>query len=74
MDPLFKIIGASGILLISFGILNKNALRANTSHLFGGICLETYSIYLGDFLFIILQAIFISVASYKIYTIKKGSK
>jgi len=61
---LFKIIGGIGILLISAGILTKNRKRENIYHIFGGLCLATYSIYIQDPIFIILQIIFIIAAIY----------
>ncbi len=55
---IFKIIGALGIILISFGILLKNRKKQNIFYIGGGICLEIYSIYINDLIFIILQIIF----------------
>lgn len=74
LDLLFKGIGGVGILLISLGLLQKDQLKGSISHLSGGFCLEAYSIFIGDPVFIILQAIFISVAGYKVFSLKRQIK
>lgn len=66
----FKIIGALGIILIAIGILNKRRKVQNIYFIGGGICLEVYSIYIQDYIFIILQIIFILAALYDL--IKKS--
>jgi lipid-A-disaccharide synthase-like uncharacterized protein len=64
MINIFKIIGALGIILISIGILSKNRRKQDVFYILGGICLEAYSIYLSDTIFIILQIIFTLAAIY----------
>jgi hypothetical protein len=64
MIDIFKIIGAIGILLISIGIVTKKRKIQDIYYILGGICLETYSIYIGDLIFIILQIIFTLAAIY----------
>ena len=71
MELVFKIIGGLGIALISLGILDKNRFRGTFLYLLGGICLESYSIFIGDEIFMALQAIFILVVSYKLVTLHK---
>ena len=66
---IFKIIGVAGLLLISAGVITKKRKAQDILYIIGGICLETYSIYLGDVIFIILQIIFMLVASYDFVTI-----
>jgi len=66
---IFKIIGVAGLLLISAGVITKKRKTQDIFYIIGGICLETYSIYLGDVIFIILQIIFMLVASYDFVTI-----
>lgn len=61
---IFKIIGAVGLLVISFGIINKERRTQDILYIIGGICLEIYSLYLGDVIFIILQIIFTISAIY----------
>lgn len=67
----FKIIGALGIVLISIDILNKKRKIQNIYFIGGGLCLEIYSIYIQDFIFIVLQIIFILAATYDLYKIYK---
>ena len=74
MIGLFKIIGALGIILISIGITTKKRKIQDIYFILGGICLEAYSIYIGDLIFIILQIIFTLAAIYdfiKIHFFKK---
>jgi len=61
---LFKIIGGIGILLISAGILSNKKPQENIYHILGGLCLMTYSIFINDPIFIMLQGIFILVTVY----------
>lgn len=69
---LFKIIGAAGLLLISIGIVTKGRKMQDALYVIGGLCLEAYSIYLGDVIFIILQIIFTLAAVYDL--VKVGLK
>lgn len=71
MDIVFEIIGAIGLILIIIGILTKNRKTQDIFYIMGGICLETYSIYLGDVIFIILQGVFTIAAIYDLIKIKK---
>lgn len=63
----FKFIGALGIVLISIGILIKKRKTQNICYILGGICLEIYSIHIGDTVFMVLEGIFTIAAifSYK---------
>lgn len=61
---IFKIIGAVGLLLISAGIIIKKRKTQDLFYVMGGLCLEVYSLYLGDVIFIILQIIFTLAAIY----------
>ncbi len=64
MNILFKVIGALGLILISIGIITKSRKAQDIYYILGGICLEAYSIYLGDMVFIVLQIIFTFSAIY----------
>ena len=64
MIDVFKLIGAAGLLLISVGIVTKKRKRQDALYIIGGVCLEIYSIYIGDVIFIILQIIFTLAAIY----------
>ena len=66
---LFQIIGALGLISIINGtfLLTKKSRKRKTIFTFlliGGICLEIYSIYIQDLIFIILQSIYIIVTIY----------
>ncbi len=68
----FKIIGALGILLIAIGIIVKKRESQDIFYICGGICLEAYSIHIGDIIFIILQAIFTFAAIYDFSKMQKN--
>lgn len=70
---IFKIIGAVGLIVISAGIVTKERKTQDVLYIIGGICLEAYSIYLGDLIFIMLQIIFTLAAMYDLIkiTVKK---
>lgn len=74
MIDIFKIIGALGIVLISIGIVTKKRKIQDIYYILGGICLETYSIYIGDLIFIILQIIFTLAAIYDFVKIQYFKK
>jgi hypothetical protein len=71
---IFKLIGAIGLLVISFGIINKERRTQDILYIIGGICLEIYSLYLGDVIFIILQIIFTVSAIYDLVKLKHLKK
>lgn len=71
---IFKIIGGLGILLISVGIISKKRLTQDVLYMAGGICLEIYSIYLQDGIFIILQIIFILSALFDLIKLKHNKE
>lgn len=71
MEILMKLIGALGLLLIIGGIVVKNRSTRNYIYIVGGILLEIYSIYIGDLIFIVLQAIFTVVAVYDLLRERK---
>ncbi|MCK4589410.1 MAG: hypothetical protein KAT77_03140 [Nanoarchaeota archaeon] len=70
MISIFKLIGALGIILIAIGIILKKRKVQDVLFILGGICLETYSIYINDIIFIILQLIFILAAVYDLVKIQ----
>lgn len=61
---IFKITGVVGLLLITIGVLTKDREKQDWLYIAGGICLEIYSIYLGDYIFMVLQVVFILAAVY----------
>jgi len=70
MMTLYQIIAILGISFIIAGnlmIYRKKKIRKLYVYpllIFGGACLEIYSIYIGDIIFIVLQGIFIIAALY----------
>lgn len=68
-----KFIGAFGLLLISIGIVTKDRRKQDILYIVGGVALEAYSIYLGDYIFIVLQIIFTAAAVYDFIKLKSGS-
>ncbi|MDP3986729.1 MAG: hypothetical protein Q8P81_00715 [Nanoarchaeota archaeon] len=72
MIDLFKIIGALGLIAIISGVLikPKNREVRDILYIFGGLFLTVYSIYIKDIIFIILQIIFMIVASYDLIRLK----
>ena len=74
MVNVFTLIGALGILLISIGIVVKKRKTQDIYYVLGGLCLEAYSIYTRDVIFIVLQIIFTLAAAYdfaKLQFVKK---
>jgi hypothetical protein len=67
---IYTIIAVIGLLAIIFGnlmISGKKSIRRRYVYpalFIGGICLEIYSIYIGDMIFIILQGFFIIATIY----------
>jgi lipid-A-disaccharide synthase-like uncharacterized protein len=71
MISIFKIIGSLGLLLITIGILLKNRKIRDILYVVGGLSLEVYSIFIGDLIFIILQAVFTMVAVYDLIKLRR---
>ena len=70
----FEIIGALGIILISIGIITKKRKNQNVYYILGGLCLETYSVYIGNLIFIILQIVFTLSAIYDFTKVQNFKK
>jgi len=74
---IYKIIGILGLLFIivgNFMISRKRRIRRRYTYpllIVGGICLEIYSIYIGDKIFIILQGVFIIMSIYGLIKINE---
>ena len=72
MIGLFELIGIIGLLLISAGVLINKKLFADEIFVIGGGFLLIYSYYKRDWIFIVLQIVFILAATYDLYkNIKK---
>lgn len=66
---MFKIFGVVGLLLITVGVLIKSEKKQDLLFIIGGLALLVYSIYIGDWIFIILQIVFILTAAWEILRI-----
>ncbi|NCS71886.1 MAG: hypothetical protein GW775_01300 [Candidatus Magasanikbacteria bacterium] len=66
-----KLIGAIGLVLISVGIIIKKRKTQDILYIIGGLCLEVYSLYIGDIVFIILQIVFTLTAIYNLSKVVK---
>jgi len=71
---ILKIIGAVGLLLICIGIIIKKRKRQDLFYIFGGLLLLLYSIYIRDWVFIILQIVFTLSATYDLIKNLKKKK
>ena len=67
MIDLFIIPGIVGLLLISGGVLLKNRKEQDLLFIVGGLNLLLYSFSLKNYVFVILQLVFILVSSYHYY-------
>jgi len=71
LSIIVKIFGALGLILITWGIFEKNIRHRDRIYAIGGSGLLIYSLYLKDPIFIPLQIIFILSSLYHIHTLKK---
>jgi len=75
MEPfIFKALGATGLLLITWGIFVKKETKQDWMFSLGGLFLLAYSIYLKDPIFITLQIVFTLASLYEIYKITYAKK
>jgi lipid-A-disaccharide synthase-like uncharacterized protein len=63
--------GIIGLVLISVGLWIKNEVKQDIIFIVGGICLLSYSIFINDLIFVILQTIFILSALIELVKIFK---
>jgi len=68
---IFKVIGAIGLLFITYGVITKKAILRNIVFIIGGLALLIYSSYLKDPVFIPLQIIFTIASIYELYILTK---
>ena len=71
INTIFKIIGAIGLILITLGVINRKRTIQDKYYLYGGIFLESYSLYIGDIIFIILQLVFVAGVLWDMFHNKK---
>lgn len=58
---IYKIIGIAGLVFICLSMVVKHRTTRDIFGVFGGVCLLMYSLYLKDFIFIVLQGVYILV-------------
>jgi len=68
---IFRILGAIGLLFITYGVLTKKEVTRNIVFILGGLSLLSYSAYLKDPIFIPLQIIFTLASIYELLLIQK---
>jgi len=70
---IYKIFGILGLILISIGVITQKK-NEDLFYIFGGMALLVYSIYIGDYIFVILQVIFTISAIYHFLKLKSKHK
>jgi len=60
---MFKIVGVLGLILITVGVLIKSEKKQDIFFILGGLALLVYSIFINDWIFIVLQIVFILTAA-----------
>ena len=68
---MYKFIGVIGLVAIIVGIVLKNRQQRNMVYIVGGIALTIYSVWIGDWIFILLQVVFTGVALFDLIRHKK---
>jgi hypothetical protein len=71
MALLFKVFGVIGLLIITRGIFIKKEKPRDWSFAIGGVFLLAYSAYLRDWIFIVLQIVFIVSNLYREYQLRR---
>jgi len=71
MNILFKLLGAIGLICITYGIFAKNEIHQDKIFGVGGLFLLSYSIWLKDPIFIPLQIVFTGASLYELQKLKK---
>jgi hypothetical protein len=69
MEPA-RLLGIIGLLLISWGVLEKKERRQDILFVCGGILLFCYSYWLGDAVFMVLQIVFTSASIYELLSMR----
>lgn len=71
IEILPKLLGATGLILVTYGIFAKNERKQDWTFAVGGLGLLVYSISLRDPIFIPLQIVFVGASLYEMKTLKK---
>lgn len=74
MEIFVKIMGAIGLLSITWGIFIKNEIKQDWVFIAGGFGLLIYSLWLKDPIFVPLQIIYIGASLYEIILLTKKRK
>jgi len=74
MIDVYQILGAIGLILVSYGVIVKDRRKQDIFFIIGGIFLTLYSLSIKSYIFITLQIVFIFAAIYSIRHIKKKRK
>lgn len=72
----FYALGIIGLLLITSGVLikNKDRKKRDILYMLGGLSLLSYSLYINDAVFIILQIVYTLSVAYDFFNQFKGKK
>lgn len=70
---IYKILGIIGLLSVSFGVIKNDGYYENFYYILGGVFLGIYSFFISEYIFLVLQIVFIMSAIYSIYK-KKNVK
>ncbi len=72
----FYALGIIGLLLITSGVLikNKDRKKRDILYMLGGLSLLSYSLYINDTVFIILQVVYTLSVAYDFFSQFKGKK
>lgn len=70
----FKLAGAAGLLLISYGVLVKSERRQDEIFILGSAGLLAYSLFLRDPIFVPLQVVFMLVSAMELVKKRKKRK
>lgn len=72
IEYLFRALGIIGLLLIIIGIIAQRRKSRDEIYILGGLMLLIYSIHIKDIIFIILQIVFVIIASYDLIKKRKS--
>ena len=67
---IFRVLGIVGLFLCSVGVVTRNRRRRDYIFILGGVFLEGYSWFLGDYIFMSLQVIFVLAAVWDLWKIR----
>lgn len=71
---IYKFVGALGLIIISTGVFWQKKYIADLLYIVGGVALLVYSYYIDDWIFIVMQCIFIISAISHLFRLIKNRK